>query len=88
MAASMQMRLERQDLSCTYLAHHELESVTIFIIIIIIVISIIIIFLDILIIVVTIVVMIADAKISTHISCMTTLPCTITGTAVLFAAFV
>ncbi len=32
--AQRQAALERQDLSCTYLAHHELESVLIFIIII------------------------------------------------------
>ncbi len=42
MAASMQMRLERQDLSCTYLAHHQLESVAVVIINIIVVIIIII----------------------------------------------
>ncbi len=32
---TLQAALERQDLSCTYLAHHELESVLIIIIIII-----------------------------------------------------
>ena len=33
-ACTRQAALERQDLSCTYLAHHELESVLITIIII------------------------------------------------------
>jgi len=33
--STRQAALERQDLSCTYLAHHELESVLIIIIIII-----------------------------------------------------
>ena len=52
--------MERQDLSCTYLAHHELESVSIIIIIviIIIIIVIIIILLLIILIIITIIILI------------------------------